>query len=73
MLLLLDSDIAWLRCVAMNLGSVIVESKDLETHLNRIKDFTGIRLRMSYTMSFRRHCCFSITELERIADLGFLC
>ena len=43
-MLLLDSDIVWLRCVAMNLGLVIVESKD----------FTSIQLRMSYTMSFRR-------------------
>ena len=37
-LLLLDNDLAWLnlKCVVMNNGLVIVELKDLETHLNRI-------------------------------------
>ena len=30
---------------------VMIELQDLETHLNRVKDFTGSRPRMSSTMS----------------------
>ena len=36
------------------MGFVIVEYHDLETHLNRIKDFTGSRVIMSNTMSSSR-------------------
>ena len=38
----------------MKLGFVIVEYHDLETHLNRIKDFTGSRVSMSNKMSLSR-------------------
>ena len=38
-----DSD--WLRlslkCLVMKVVSVMMESQDLETHLKRVKDFTG--------------------------------
>ena len=38
-----DSD--WLRlslkCLVMKVGSVMMESQDLEMHLNLVKDFTG--------------------------------
>jgi hypothetical protein len=35
----------------MKSGLVMMEKQDLETHLNRIKDFTGSRVRMSNTTS----------------------
>ena len=38
----------------MKLRSVIVQYQDLETHLNRIKDFTGSKVRISYTRSSGR-------------------
>ena len=38
----------------MKMGFVIVEYQDFETHLNRIKDFTGSRVRMSNTTSCGR-------------------
>ena len=47
-LLLLNSYIAWLRFVVMKLGLVMMESKDLETHLNQIKDFNGNPIKMSF-------------------------
>ena len=49
-----DSD--WLRlslkCLVMKVGSVMMESQDLEMHLNLVKDFTGSWPRMSSTTSF---------------------
>ena len=42
----------------MKIGLVNMEFQDLETHLNRSIDFTGSRVRMSYTTSFRR--CWDI-------------
>ena len=48
-----DSD--WLRlsfkCLLMKMGSLIMEFQDFETHLNRIKDFTGRWAKMSSTTS----------------------
>ena len=48
----LDNDFVLLRlkCVVMKIGVVIVEFKDLETDLNRIKDLAGKHGRMSWTM-----------------------
>ena len=56
LLLLLDNDLALLRlkCALMKMGSVMVEFKDLETHLNRIMGFTGSRVRISNTTSSER-------------------
>lgn len=52
----IDDDLGWfrlsLKCVEMKVGSVIMEFKDFETQLNRIKDFTGRPPRMSTTTSF---------------------
>jgi hypothetical protein len=53
-LLLLDNnDFVRLRlkCEVMKMGFVIMELYDLETHLIRIMDFTGSRVRMSDTTS----------------------
>ena len=44
-----DNELARSRCFVMKMGFVIVEFQDWETHLNRIKDFTGSRVRMSNT------------------------
>ena len=46
-----DNDFVRLKCVVMKIGSVMMELHDLETHLNRIMDFTGSRVRMSDTTS----------------------
>ena len=47
----IDDDLGWfrlsLKCVEMKVGSVIMELKDFETHLNLINNFTGSRVRMS--------------------------
>ena len=58
--LLFDKDLAWLKlkCVVMKIGLVNMEFQDLETHLNRNIDFTGSRIRMSYTTSSGR--CWDI-------------
>ena len=50
-----DNDFVRLKCVVMKIGSVMMELHDLETHLNRIMDFTGSRVRMSDTTSWGRH------------------
>ena len=48
----------------MKMELEIVEYQDLETHLNRIKDFTGTRVRTSNTTSSSRRwdsdICISI-------------
>ena len=41
-----------LKCVEMKVGSEIMESQDLETNLNRVKDFTGSRPKISLTTSY---------------------
>ncbi len=63
----MGNDLILLRCVEMNKGLVMVEFKDLETHLNRIKDLTGTRVRISKTTSSRRR---SLEELEMGFFLG---
>jgi hypothetical protein len=55
LLLLFDNDLARTRCIVMKMGLVMMEFQDLETHLNRIMDFTESRVRMSDTMSSGRH------------------
>ena len=62
-LLSVDSDsfaLLRLRCVVMKIGLVMVEYQDLETHLKRIKDFTGSQVRMSNTMSLGTGRGFSV-------------
>ena len=74
-LLLLDSDIAWLRFVVMKLGLVMMELKDLETHLNWIKDFNGSPIRMLFgACSWDNNIFFSIFTNLNIIDhrVGFL-
>ena len=48
------NDSHWLRlslkCLLMKVVPVMIELQDLETHLNRVKDFTSSRPRMSSTM-----------------------
>ena len=54
-----DSDLVLLglKCLVMKMGLVMLEYHDLETHLNRIMDFTGSWLRMlSNKMSSGRDC-----------------
>ena len=63
----MGNDLILLRCVVMNEGLVMVEFKDLETHLNRIKDLTGTRVRISKTTSSRRR---SLEELGMGFFLG---
>ena len=43
-----------LKCLVMKVGSVMMESQDFETHLNRVKDFTGRWPRMSSMTSSGR-------------------
>jgi hypothetical protein len=42
----MDDDFVWWMCLVMKMGFVIVEYQDLETHLNRINDLTGSRVKM---------------------------
>ena len=48
-------DLTRLRCALMKMGLVIVEYPDLETHLNRIKDFTERQVSISNTISSGIH------------------
>jgi hypothetical protein len=50
-LLELQSESEWVRWELMKAGLVIREFQDLETHLNRIRDFTGSLCGISNTTS----------------------
>ena len=53
-LLLLIYVLGWLRWLLIKLGLEMEKYQDLQTHLNRITDFTGNRVRMLRTTSCER-------------------
>jgi hypothetical protein len=54
LVLLLLYVLGWLRWLLIKLGLEMEKYQDLQTHLNRISDFTGNRVRMLRTTSCGR-------------------